>query len=112
MIPLYSNIKKRRKELRMTQDEIAQKVGYTGRSAISKVELGGVDLPYSKICAFAEVLRTTPVDLMGSEIDNVYDTETQEFLEKYYSLSENDRKEFLRMISTTLTGFIALKEKK
>lgn len=65
MLNLYRNIKKRRTELNMTQEELAQKMGYSGKSMIAKIEAGKVDLPQSKIMAFADALNTTPSYLMG-----------------------------------------------
>lgn len=65
MLNLYRNIKKRRTELNMTQEELAQKMGYSGKSMIAKIEAGKVDLPQSKIMAFAAALNTTPSYLMG-----------------------------------------------
>lgn len=65
MLQLYKNIKARRNELRMTQIDLAEKLGYADKSMISKIEKGLVDLPQSKILAFAEVLKVTPGELMG-----------------------------------------------
>lgn len=62
---LYDNIKRLRLEQNMTQDELAQKVGYTSRSSINKIEAGKVDLSQSKIIEFAAVLGVTPAYLMG-----------------------------------------------
>lgn len=62
---LYSNIKRRRTELGMTQDELAKKMGYSEKSMISKIENGKIDLPQSKIVEFANALGTTPSILMG-----------------------------------------------
>lgn len=62
---LYDNIKKLRLEQNMTQDELAQKVGYTSRSSINKIEAGKVDLSQSKIIEFASALGVTPAQLMG-----------------------------------------------
>ena len=65
MIPLYENIKGRRLELNMTQDELASKVGYSNKGMISKVENGKVDLSQGQLIKFAEALETTPGELMG-----------------------------------------------
>lgn len=65
MIDLYTNIRLRRKELKMTQTELALKVGYTNKSSIASVEKGVVDLPLHKIHDFAAALETTPMALMG-----------------------------------------------
>ena len=58
-------IKERREELKMSQDELAAKAGYTSRSAISRIEKGENDLTQSKIVKFAKILNTTPSWLMG-----------------------------------------------
>lgn len=81
---LYLNIKKRREELGLSQEELAKETGYTSRTSIAKIESGKVDLPQSKIETFAKALKTTPSKLMGwvdnkisSEIDT---TNTYNFL--------------------------------
>ena len=87
MEQLYKNIKARRIELGLTQQELAEKMGYTNRSSIAKIENGAVDLSQSKIIQFAKVLETTPSALMGdvqheetinpqSEHQEYYDDET------------------------------------
>lgn len=65
MMTLYKNIKELREEKKMSQDELAKLTGYTSRSSIAKIEKGEVDLPQSKIIAFANALGTTPGKLMG-----------------------------------------------
>lgn len=62
-------IKLRRKELGMTQVELAQLTGYKSRSSINKIEKGGHDIPRSKIVTFAKALKTTPAYLMDLEED-------------------------------------------
>lgn len=70
MLQLYKNIKKRRTELHLTQSELATKMGYADKSMIAKIEKGLVDLPQSKIIAFAEALHVSPGDLMGWELSD------------------------------------------
>ena len=62
---LYENIKKRRNELDMSQQELAEAVGYKGKSMISQVENGQIDLPITMVKKFAEVLHIDAGDLMG-----------------------------------------------
>lgn len=73
MLQLYKNIKKLRLEQKMTQSDLAQKLGYTDKSMISKIERGEVDLSQSKIVSFANILGVTPGDLMGFEKPSVSD---------------------------------------
>lgn len=65
MLKLYENIKKFRKALGLTQAELAELVGYTDGSMITKIESGKVDLSRNKVYDFARALNTTPVILMG-----------------------------------------------
>lgn len=78
MDKLYKNIKERRKALKMTQQELAEKIGYIDRSSVAKIESGTVDLSQSKIIQIAKALETTPGDLMGSveHEPQYYDDET------------------------------------
>ena len=64
---IYDRIRTRREELGMSQQELANKLGYKSRSAINKIESGLRDINQSKICEFAAALDTTPSYLMGLE---------------------------------------------
>lgn len=66
---LYENIRARRIALKMTQQELATKLGYRSTSTITKIEAGENDIPQSKIEAFAKALKTTPGNLTGYEKD-------------------------------------------
>lgn len=57
----------RRTALNMSQDELAQKVGYKDRSSIAKIESGERDIRQKKLIEFAKALNTTPQWLMGYE---------------------------------------------
>lgn len=83
-------IKEKREELKMTQDELAAKVGYKSRSSINKIEIDGRGLPQSKIKQFADALDTTPAFLMG------WDMEKKSVDEIYY-ISE-DKKQIIKAI--------------
>lgn len=67
MSTVGDNISMIRKRLGLTQEELANKMGYKSKSTINKIELGINDIPQSKIVKFAEVLGTTPATLMGWE---------------------------------------------
>ena len=59
-----TNIKKRRFELRMSQQELADAMGYKTRSTIAKIESGENDVSQRKLQRFAEALDTTPEALI------------------------------------------------
>ena len=62
-------IKERRLQLGLTQDELAQMVGYKSRSAINKIELNTRDISSDKIVEFSYALKTTPLFLLGIDDD-------------------------------------------
>lgn len=58
-------IKARRQELKMSQREMAARLGYTDHTTLTRIEADKVDLPQSRIVKIAEVLGVTPGYLMG-----------------------------------------------
>lgn len=63
-------IKQRRIELGLSQEELAQKMGYSGKSTICKAETWGTkDVKISKVEKFAEYLDTSVHWLLGWETD-------------------------------------------
>ncbi len=60
-----ANIKKRRFEIKMSQQELADAMGYKTRSTIAKIESGENDVSQKKLQRFAQVLDTTPEALIA-----------------------------------------------
>lgn len=58
-------IKERRLSLGLTQEELAKKVGYSGKWTINKIESGQSDVSRQKISALATALKVSPSYLMG-----------------------------------------------
>lgn len=67
MTHIGKKIKNRRKEIGMSQDELADRMGYKSRSTIAKIEKGVNDVTQTNIVKFAEVLNTSLAYLMGWE---------------------------------------------
>ena len=85
-------IKQRRLELNLSQEELANKVGYKSRSSINKIELAR-DLPLRKVELMAKALDTTPGYLMGWEQTIDLAGDRKEALTEYArSLYENYQK--------------------
>lgn len=59
-----ANIRKRRYELRMSQQELADAMGYSTRSTIAKIESGENDVSQKKLQKFAVALNTTVTELI------------------------------------------------
>lgn len=65
MLDLYLNIKQKRIENHWSQQELADRIGYSDKSMIAKIESGKVDLSQSKIAQFASVFSCSVSELMG-----------------------------------------------
>lgn len=64
---IYQRIKALRERRGLSQEDLANLLGYKDRSTIAKIEKGINDITQSKIIAFAQALNTTPAYLMGWE---------------------------------------------
>lgn len=70
------NIKNRRKELDLTQEDIAKRIGVS-KQTVQKYESGVIaNIPSDKIEMVAEILKTTPAKLMGWEEPDRYPSPT------------------------------------
>ncbi len=67
MSELSRRILQRRRELGLSQEELAARMGYRNKSSITKLEKGINDIPQSKVEEFAAALETTPAWLLGLE---------------------------------------------
>jgi transcriptional regulator with XRE-family HTH domain len=86
---LYQNIKNRRTELRMSQSELASKVGYKDKGSISRIESGSLDLTQSQIEKFAKALECSPAYLMGWENKiSEHTSKREKALKDLYALEE------------------------
>ena len=119
---LYKNIRSRRIALKMTQQELAQKLGYKSTSTIAKIESGENDIPQAKLAAFAEALNTTPAALMGLNIvaptQNLPENtvtcmiskgkpQLEKLIKKLDSLSEKDLNRLLSVIKPLIENFVS-----
>ncbi len=85
-----------RNKLGITQDELAQKVGYKSRSSINKIEMGIRDITQSAIVAFSKALNVTPAYLMGWEDENV---------ESNIEILPNSKVHMIPVFETVSAGF-------
>ena len=115
MSEIGANIARRRKELKITQEELATLMGYKSKSTINKIETGKNDIPQSKVAKFAEVLRTTPAQLMGWEkvqknndamTDIIFRMRTDEEFFKAVSYMYNFDGEKLSSVKNMLSTFL------
>lgn len=73
---MYDRIRALRISQKMSQTDLAEKMGYKDGSMITKIESGKVDISQKKIVAFAKALSTTPSYLMGWTDDGAPDPAT------------------------------------
>lgn len=114
MRTIGERIKDRREQLKMSQDELAQKLGYKSRSSINKIELGERNLTQSKIKAISDALETTPAYIMGwedkelsAELTPIYphdntivlNDEEMELFKKYNNLDEESKRQLVLMLA-------------
>lgn len=59
-------VKMLRERKGMTQEELANKLGYKSKTSVAHIEAGR-DIPRSMVVKLAEILETTPAYLMGWE---------------------------------------------
>lgn len=105
----------RRKELDITQEELARMMGYKTKSSINKIENGTQDVPLPKVEELARCLNTTPAYLMGwtEEQEEAFNAGTvlgiaardpnQIKLLSNYQKLDNDRQGQLLQFSEALT---------
>ncbi len=100
-------IRQRRKELNLTQEELAIKLGYRSRSSINKIEIGERSLTQSKIKAIADALDTTPSFIMGwgdSKVEYKTSTTKEELISKIDQLDEANASKLLELCTLYLAS--------
>lgn len=62
---IYDRIRERRAQLKMSQDELAKKCGYSDKSSISKIEKGLSAIPEGRLFTISRALNTSVAYLVG-----------------------------------------------
>lgn len=88
MPDIGKRIREKREARGITQEQLAEKLGYKNKSSIAKIETGTNDITQSKVVAFAKALDTSVAYLMGWEDD----TDPQE------SLSREDEQDIAKKL--------------
>ena len=65
------NLRRRRLELGLSQDELALKLGYKSKSSIARLEAGETDVSSSKLKRIALIMNTTSDELIGTTSDSI-----------------------------------------
>ena len=104
---LGQRIAARRKQLRMTQEELSIRLGYKSKSTINKIELGINDIPQVKLQKFADVLDMSVEELLGldgAKTPAISGLEA-ELIAEFRRLPEDNRQLVLEMIKAATKQF-------
>ncbi len=93
---LGDRVKIKREELKLSQEELAEKMGYKSKTSIHKIEQNITDLPLSKVEELSKVLRVSTSYLMGWEEEPT--KQTDPIIEEY-KLSPEEIVEFEKVMS-------------
>lgn len=86
-------IKFLREERGMTQEQLAELMGYSHKSSINKIEMGKSDLPQSKLVAFAKIFSVSPCELIGIEEGSIATEEQKKLWDEKYNANESLKNE-------------------
>lgn len=108
------NIKRIRKEKKLSMDSLAKKLGLSNRSSIAHIENGSRSLRLDTVEKIAKALEVSPFEIMGpSYFDNIIDTDKiksdVELFDKISSCYEEN--ETIQLIEI-INNFNNLKDKK
>ena len=110
---IYDRIKTERIKLGLSQSELAQKVGYHGKSAISKVERGERDISESMLMKYAQALNVSPQYLLLGEEASISqqtpaiaedDGRVGEFIDLFTKLSQEQQSLIIAQIKGILSN--------
>jgi transcriptional regulator with XRE-family HTH domain len=85
----HIRIRNRRKEIGMSQEELATAVGYSTRSTIARMESGDNKVDISKIELFAKALHTSSAYILG------IDETAEPLTSPRYTATTNDERQLL-----------------
>ena len=95
-------IRDRRKRLGISQQELAETVGYTSKVAISRIEMGQMKVPIDKMITICGALQLNMAEFLDTyQPDQVVDKDKLMILDNITSLSaENQQKliEYIRIL--------------
>ena len=103
---LADRVRIRREELKLSQTELAERMGYKSRSSINKIECGR-EISQKVIVRLADALGVTPAYLMGWDEDPeeqatfeasvLLDEDIMELVHTYMVLSDDQKKAVKQM---------------
>ena len=88
-------IRRKRKELNLTQADLAKRIGLT-ESSISKYEAGKIEtMPTSTVNRICSVLQIAPAELLGLSAKKAFEYDLNEIINSVDDLPDDVKKELL-----------------
>lgn len=91
MDTIHKRIKIEREKNNWTQLELAEKIGYSSATSITKLEKGLVDPPTSKIKLLADIFNVSVSYLMGWDNEFALSKSEKEMIEDFRKLSDDEK---------------------
>lgn len=105
------NLRKLRQARGITQEELSEKLGYSSRSSINKIEAGDRDMPRSKIELASKILGVSPLELFKNEpleadtvLEAIIDDELRDMQIKYEKLTESNKMRLAAYLQALIDG--------
>lgn len=95
LIELGEKIRYRRQQLNISQQELAEAVGYTSKGMISNIEAGKVNIPMDKLVLISHCLGVTPSYFLNEEPAPM----DMKLYEQIRDLSDEERKQVFAYIN-------------
>lgn len=108
MMNIYKRVKELREERGLTQDQLAELVGYKNRSSIARIERGDSYIPQPMIKKIADALGVFPGDLMGWDNKDIeeFSLDEKAIIYRFRTLNYAGRK----MIRTILNDYTEIEK--
>ena len=99
-------IKMARLKMGYTQEELAKKMGYSGKTSISKIESSGDNVTTNTVMKFADYLNTSAAALFGWEEPEVPEFEPDhiELIELYSKLTKEQKQTVMNLLRSFVIG--------
>lgn len=105
------NLRKLRQARGITQEELSEKLGYSSRSSINKIEAGDRDMPRSKIEQAAKILGVSPLELFKNEpleadsvLEAIVNDELRNMQEQYEKLNDKNKMRLAAYLQALIDG--------
>lgn len=95
-------IRKKRIELELTQEELANRIGVKDKTSVSKVESAGDNITTRTMTRYAKALGVTEAFLMGFEDKTVIETQDNDvwmLTECYSRLNDNQKNRLMAYLT-------------